>query len=222
MILVMANWFDARLVYFWGITLDAGTIVFPLTFIISDMITEVYGYKNSRRAIWIGFAFNILFVAYGQLVIHLPSPPYYHNNEIFTEILSLNTRIVIASLISYLCAEPLNALVIAKWKVKTQGKHMALRFVSSTVMAALLDSIIFISIAFSGTMPVVDLIKIIVSLWLAKVVIEIIGLPFSVVLTKKLKQREQLDIFDTNTNFSLFSFEAIYQEDNNQINHGQQ
>jgi queuosine precursor transporter len=215
MVLVIANWFDARLIYFAGITLDAGTLIFPLTFIIADMITEVYGYKHTRRAIWTGFLFNLIFLGYGQLIIHLPSPPYYHDNELFSQLLNFNARIVIASMISYLVAEPINALLLAKWKIAAGGKRMPLRFVSSTAISALFDSIIFLNIAFYGILPSHELWKFVLSLWLAKLLIEIIGLPLSVSLTKWLKRREEIDIYDVNTRFTLFSLEATYTKKDN-------
>src|SRR5687768_10986229 len=80
MVLVLSNWFDARLVRIWHLDTDAGTLIFPLTFLLSDLITEVYGYKYARRAIWVGFLFNVIFFAYGQLIINLPSPAYATNN----------------------------------------------------------------------------------------------------------------------------------------------
>src|SRR3990167_4672910 len=112
MVIVLANWFDPRLIKIFGLTTDAGTLIFPLTFLLSDLITEVYGYKNARRAIWCGFLFNALFILYGQLVIHMPSPDYHTNNAMFDTLLATNVRIIIASCLSYLISEPLNSCKI--------------------------------------------------------------------------------------------------------------
>lgn len=215
MVIVLANWFDPRLINLGGLTTDAGTLIFPITFLLSDLITEVYGFKYARRAIWCGFLFNILFILYGQLIIHLPSPAYPTHNDLFDSLLALNTRIVIASLISYIIAEPLNALIMAKLKIKMYGRHLGVRFVSSTVIASGLDSLVFSVIAFYGMISNQNLALLIASTWFIKVCIEIAGLPLSIRLTNQLKNKEQLDIYDKQTNFNLFSLDTHYAEKDN-------
>jgi uncharacterized integral membrane protein (TIGR00697 family) len=215
MVLLMANWFDARLISVFHLTTDAGTLIFPITFLLADVITEVYGFKNTRCAIWAGFFFNLLFLGYGQMVAHMPSPDFYHNNVYFDHVLTLNVRIVLASLLSYLIAEPFNAFAIAKLKVLCKGRYMALRFVGSTMVAALFDSVFFSLIAFTGSMPGSELITLITTMWLIKVVIEIIGLPFSVWLANKLKRIEQMDIYDYDTDFTLLKTSISYRQENN-------
>src|SRR5262245_18687209 len=91
MVIELTNWFDPRLINI-GLDTDAGTLIFPLTFLLSDLITEVYGYKYARRAIWCGFLFNALFIIYGQIVIHMPSPSYPTNNDMFDTLLTTNIR----------------------------------------------------------------------------------------------------------------------------------
>lgn len=210
MVLTLANWFDARIVDLFGIITDAGTIIFPLSFVLSDMITEVYGYKHARRAIWCGFLFNMIFLGYGQLVIHLPNPPFHTYNALFTKLLGLNTRIIIASIISYFIAEPLNAYIVAKLKIKMQGRKMWLRFVSSTVIASFFDSTIFTVIAFIGLFSTHAMFILAANMWLIKVIVEIIGLPFSTWLARKLKKAEGIDQYDTDTKFKLFSLDTSY------------
>lgn len=218
-VILLANWFDPRLVSFFGLTTDAGTLIFPLTFLLSNLITEVYGYKHARRAIWCGFLFNIIFILYGQLIIHLPSPSYPTHNAMFDTILALNARIIFASTISYFISEPLNSFVMAKLKIKMQGRHLGLRFILSTVLASGIDSFIFGFIAFYGMMNLEHLISLILTMWLIKVFIEIIGLPFSIKLTHKLKKIEELDIYDKKTKFNLFSLEAEYTVKENKFKH---
>lgn len=210
MVIILANWFDPRLIKICGLTTDAGTLIFPFTFLLSDLITEVYGYKQARRAIWCGFLFNALFILYGQLVIHMPSPDYPTNNAIFDTLLAANIRIIIASTISYFSSEPLNSFLMAKLKVKMEGRYMAIRFVISTVIASGSDSIIFGIIAFYGVMSNDHLFTLIVTMWFIKVFIEILGLPLSIRLAKKLKQIEKLDIYDRRTNFKLLSLNVNY------------
>lgn len=215
MVLVFANWYDARLIRIFGLDTDAGTIIFPLTFILTDIITEVYGYQYARLAIWCGFLFNLIFIAYGQLVIHLPSPPYAHQNVLFDSLLAINIRIVLASFFSYLCSEPLNAWVMAKLKLTMNGKKMSLRFVVSTLIAAGVDSFIFSSLAFSNLIDPMNLLRLIITMWFIKVFIEIIGLPFSITLANKLKQIEKIDMYDAHTSFNLFKLQINYRTEDN-------
>lgn len=215
MVLVFANVFDPRLVNIFGIVTDAGTIIFPLTFVLSDIITEVYGYKHARHAIWVGFLFNALFILYGQLVIHLPNPPYATHNDAFTVLFTLDRRIMLASAISYLFSEPLNSYVLAKLKIKSKGRHMPLRFVGSTFVSSGVDSLIFGFIAFSGLMSVPHLLQLIAAMWLIKVIMEIAGLPLSVSLARWLKRAEGMDIYDARTKFGVFQLECQYGEGDN-------
>lgn len=215
-VILLANWFDIRLIKLGFVETDAGTLIFPLTFLLSDLITEVYGYKYARQAIWTGFLFNFVFILYGQLIIHLPSPSYaMATNSNFDMLFGFNGRIIFASTISYLCAEPLNSYLMAKLKLKTAGKYMSLRFVASTVIASFFDSFIFGSLAFAGTMLFTDLMKFNATMWIIKVVIEVCGLVFSVKLANKLKRYEKLDMYDIGTKFTVFSLESNYTKENN-------
>lgn len=216
MVIAFANWFDIRLVTIFGFVTDAGTLIFPLTFLLSDLITEVYGYKHARRAIWCGFLFNLFFIIYGQIVIHMPNPNFPTNNVMFDTILAFNTRIITASFISYLCSEPLNSFIMAKMKIFTNGRFLWLRFVSSTIGSAALDSAIFSVIAFYGTMSNGNLVAFIIVMWAIKIIIEIAGLPFSIRLVNKLKKLETLDIYDKQTKFNIFKLEAVYESVNNE------
>lgn len=211
MIIIMSNWFDARLIQLFNITIAAGTLIFPVTFLISDIITEVYGYKNARLAIWIAFLFNIIFLLYGQLVTHLPSPSFAVNNQAFDRIFSLNIMIVLGSIISYLISEPLNSFIVAKLKIKFQGKHMAVRFVASTIIASAIDSFLFTMIAFGSVYSWSHTYPLAFSIWLSKILIEVIGLPLSTKLAAKLKAIEKIDTYDYDTRFSIFSLDTAYQ-----------
>jgi hypothetical protein len=215
MVLAFANWFDPRLVNIFGLNTDAGTLIFPLSFILSDLITEVYGYKYARKAIWTGFLFNAIFIGYGQIVIHLPSPSYQTHNEIFNTLLASDLRIIIASAISYFIAEPLNSIIMAKLKIKMRGRNMSVRFVASTFIASFFDSFIFSTLAFYNVMSNSNLLALIITMWLIKVAIEFFGLPFSVYLAKKLKNLERMDIYDYQTKFTLFSLSTNYQANEN-------
>lgn len=215
MVLAFANWFDPRLVHVFGLNTDAGTLIFPFSFLLSDLITEVYGYKHARKAIWTGFLFNAIFIAYSQLVVHLPSPDYHTNNAMFNTLMAADLRIIIASAISYLIAEPLNSFTMAKLKMKMKGRNMSIRFVGSTFIASLFDSCVFGVIAFYKVMSNANLLELIITMWLIKVAIEILGLPASVFLAKKIKQVERLDIYDYKTKFNLLSLDSNYKSTEN-------
>ncbi|KTD03525.1 queuosine precursor transporter [Fluoribacter gormanii] len=217
MIIILANWFDPRLINIWGLTTDAGTLIFPFSFLLSNLITEVYGYKYARRTIWCGFVFNLIFILYGQLVIHMPNPNFTTNNAIFDALLTINSRIILASFISYLIAESFNSYLIAKTKIKVQGRYMGGRFLLSTFLASGLDSVIFTTIAFYKTIPDFAFIAMMLTMWFIKVFIELCGLPFSINLVNKLKEIEQLDIYDKNTKFNLFHFDLDYIQQENEF-----
>lgn len=210
MMLVMANWFDPRLVSLFGLNTDAGTLAFPVSFLLADIITEVYGYKFARLAIWIGFFWNMIFLAYGSLIVHLPNPPYIQGQQPFDQMFSSDVRIILASILSYFCAEPLNAFLLAKLKVFCNGRKIALRFVVSTLCASAVDSSIFTWVAFYGVIPTPKLWVFALTMWGIKVSVEVVGLFVSIPLALKLKRWERLDRFDRNTRFNLFSVDVRY------------
>lgn len=210
MVFVFSNWFAPRLITIGPVFTGAGILIFPLTFLLSDIITEIYGYKHARRAIWCGLLFNIIFMVYGQVIIRMPAPEFATLNQNFDAVLNLNTRIIIASIVSYLACEPVNSFIMAKLKVKLKGAYMGIRFVASTVAAACLDCLIFLPIAFYGILENSVLLTFMLYLWFIKVLVEVVCLPLSIRLTKKIKRLERLDIYDDGTDFSLFSLDENY------------
>lgn len=211
MAIVLVNWFDARLIRVFSIDTDAGALVFPLTFLLSDLMTEVYGYKRARLAIWCGFMFNFFYIGYGYLITLFPSPPYsLVHNAAFDELMALNTRVIIASTLSYLVSEPLNSFIMAKLKIKTQGRYMGFRFVAASSISSGADSVMFGTLAFSGIMGFSELVMLIFTMWFIKVFTELLGIPLSVRLAKILKKAEQLDIYDRHTQFKVFSLDTVY------------
>jgi uncharacterized integral membrane protein (TIGR00697 family) len=217
MVMVLANWFDPRLITLFGYPTDAGTLIFPFTFLLADLITEVYGYKHARRAIWCGFFFNVVFLVYGQIVTHMPSPDYQTNNQMFDTLHATNLKVIFASSISYLASEPLNSLIMAKLKIKMNGRHLWLRFLLSTIAASGADSLIFGVMAFYGTMSNPNLASLILTMWLIKMSIEIGGIPASIKLANKLKKIEKLEIYDNHTDFNIFDLDTGYLVNDNEF-----
>lgn len=216
MVVVIANWFDPRLIQVFNLDTDAGTLISPVNFLLSGLITEVYGYKHARRTIWCGFLFNVIFIIFGQLITHMPSPAFPTNNALFDTLLATNARIILAFTISYLSSEPLNAYFMAKLKIRTKGRHIGIRLISSTIVTSGIDSAIFNIITFYGSMNNHKLANLIITMWLIRIIISILWLHSALNLTRKLKVIEQLDISDKRTKFNLFSLKVNYAiSDNN-------
>jgi uncharacterized integral membrane protein (TIGR00697 family) len=210
-VILLANWYDIRTISIAGLDTDAGTIIFPFSFLLSAIITEVYGYKNARKSIWMGFLFNTLFIIYGQLIQIFPSPSYaIEVNKNFDSLMSFNIRIIIASTISYFCAEPLGSFLIAKLKIKTQGKFVALRFIFCVAMASGIDSTIFTLIGFYKLIKGNDMLVFIRNMWIIKVAVEVLFVGIAARLASGLKTSEKINIYDTNTNFNLFTLDSYY------------
>lgn len=217
MIIVVANWFDARFIRIFDLDTDAGTLIFPFTFLLSGLITEIYGFKNARLAIWCGFLCNAFFIAYGQFISWMPSPGYPTNNEMFDSLLTINIRIMFASAISYLFAEPLNSLIMAKLKILMKGQYVGIRVVLATMVATGTDSFAFGMMAFFGEMNYKTVSSLILTMWFIKMVVVILGMPIAIHLMKKLKHLEKLDVYDNKTNFNLFSVDVKYSADDNEF-----
>ncbi len=209
MIIVLGNWFDLRLIQIFGLVANSGTPIFAFTFFLANLITEVYGYKYARLAIWWGFFFNIFVFLYGQLVVLLPCPEHYHT-EIFDALLAANNRAILAGFVGYLSSEPLNSWVMAKLKIELNGQFMGPRFLLSTLIACVVDSVIFGFIAFYEILDKRSFISLIFGMIIVKAAINFLVLPLFLHLSKKLKQQEHLDIYDKCTKFNLFSFDTYY------------
>lgn len=218
MIYSMCNWYDARLVMVFGLSISPGSILFPITFLVSDVITEVYGFKHARIAIWSALLFNIIFVLFGQVILHMPSPTFAKENDAFNQVLQLDTWVILASFVSYIASEPINSILISKMKIYFNGKHMGIRFVLSTCIASFFDSFIFVIIAFSSFYSLSNVLNIGLNIWLIKLVIEIIGLPISIKVARIIKNKENIDIYDISTSYTLFSLDNTYSSENNRIN----
>lgn len=218
-VIVYANWFDTRLIKMFGLINDAQAFVFPLTFLVSCIITEVYGFKYARQAIWTGFLFNCFFLGYGQIVMHLRLQDFPERNEIGNLIFYNQLRIIIASMISCLFAELLNAFAQAKMKLIFCGKFVVFRFLGSTLLALSIDSLLFIMLGFYGHLCHERLCELMACMWYVKIIMTIIALPFSAFIANKLKRLEKIDIYDTNDNFKIFKLETSYQQADNFWHH---
>jgi uncharacterized integral membrane protein (TIGR00697 family) len=185
-------------------TFPGATIVFPLSYIFGDILTEVYGYAKTRRVIWIGFFSAILMALVLWVVQILPPAPDWPNQLAYQAILGVVPRMVLGSIVAYWCGEFTNSYVMAKMKVFTKGRFLWTRTMGSTVTGQAVDSLVFISIAFSGRLPWVVIFQMSASLYLFKIAYEFAATPLTYVVVKRLKRAEGAEIFDRDTNFTPF------------------
>ena len=204
-VLLISNVASAKIVDFGWFTFDGGTLLFPLSYIFGDILTEVYGYKKSRNVIWLGFFMALLMSIVFIIVGKLPSAPDWANQSAYDLILGLTPRIVFASLVAYSFGEFSNSFILAKMKILTKGKMLWTRTIGSTIVGEFVDSTIFILIAFIGILPNSLLLTLIISNYVFKTSIEVIFTPITYKVINFLKKKENEDYYDADTNFNPFS-----------------
>jgi uncharacterized integral membrane protein (TIGR00697 family) len=203
-VLLISNIASTKILTLWKFTFDGGTILFPLSYIFGDILTEVYGYRRSRRVIWLGFAAAILMSLVFYIVQLLPPADDWPNQEAFTAILGFVPRIVLASLVAYFAGEFSNSFTLSKLKIFTRGRFLWVRTISSTLIGEGLDTLIFCFIAFYGTLPASVLVSVIVSNYIFKCSVEILFTPLTYVIVNFLKKKENEDVYDIGINYNPF------------------
>lgn len=207
-VLLVSNVASSKILILGPFTLDGGTILFPLSYIFGDILTEVYGFARARRVIWTGFAMVILASLVFIIVGKLPPAPDWGGQSAYQTILGLTPRIVAASIMAYFCGEFLNSFVLAKLKIATSGKWLWLRTIGSTLIGEGADTLIFVATAFWGVLPSPLLTTIVVSNYIFKVGIEVLFTPVTYWITNALKRKEQEDYYDRDTNFNPFAVQS--------------
>ncbi|MBI2207780.1 MAG: queuosine precursor transporter [Candidatus Rokubacteria bacterium] len=200
--LLTANTIAVKLVILGGAVVPVAVIVFPISYIVGDVLTEVWGYAAARRVIWLGFACNAVMVAAIWIAGLIPAAPFWPGQAAWDEIFSQTPRIVLASFVAYLGGEFANSFVLAKMKIATGGRWLWTRTIGSTIVGQALDTAVFVAIAFGGTVPAGALGGIMFGQWLVKVLYEIGATPLTYVVVGWLKAREQIDTFDHRTDFN--------------------
>jgi uncharacterized integral membrane protein (TIGR00697 family) len=213
--LIVSNIIAVKLFSVGPVILPAGMIIFPVSYIFGDILTEVYGYARARRVIWIGFFCNLVAVVAIWISIQLPPAPFwtagsFESSEVsqraYEAILGFAPRLLAASFVAYLCGEFLNSYVLAKMKIATGGRHLWTRTIGSTLVGQLADSGIFIVLAFYGTIPLPVMLKIIAFQWIVKSLYEAAVTPFTYIAVGYLKRSESEDYYDRRTNFNPFAW----------------
>lgn len=185
-----------KMITIGDITITAGIFTFPLCCIITDLLTEVYGFNRARRALWTVVFCTFLFAFFTQLAIVLPPAAFWPHQEAFATIFALGPRIAIAGAAAWIVGELINSFVMSKLKIKQNADYPAVRFIGSTVVGQFFDSLVFFTVAFLGTMPLSNLLGIMLTAWAMKIGYEIIALPLSVPAAKWLKKLEGVEHFD--------------------------
>jgi hypothetical protein len=200
--LITANIIAVKVISVGPVILPAAIIIFPLSYIFGDILTEVYGYHWARRVIWLGFLCNLIFVIFVWVGQVLPPAPFWKGQEAYESILGYTPRLLVASFCGYLIGEFANSFVLAKMKILTQGRWLWTRTIGSTIVGQGLDTVVFITLAFIGT-PSFVMIMILYH-WLTKTGIEAIFTPFTYAVVNYLKRKEAVDTYDYETNFNPF------------------
>jgi len=208
--LITANIIAVKLISLFGFPVPAGIIIFPLSYLFGDILTEVYGYAATRYVIWLGFLCNLLAVIAIVLGGLAPAAPFWHDQAAYDTILGFTPRLLLASFIAYLVGEFTNSFVLAKLKITTKGRWLWTRTIGSTLIGEGFDTLIFISIAFWGIIPLSLMLTAILTQWVFKVLYEVVATPFTYLVVGFLKRREGIDTYDYRTNFNplLFRKEA--------------
>ena len=207
--LIASNLFATKQISFFGISLTGGILVFPISYIVNDCVSEVWGYKKARLLIWTGFVMNFFFVLMGALCDFIPGAPYYENNEGFHAVFGLAPRVAIASFCAFLAGSFLNALVMSKMKVKSKGRHFSWRAILSTVVGESADSLIFFPLALGGVIPTEALFPMMIGQVVLKTIYEIIILPFTIHVVKYIKKHEGIDTYDTNISYNPLKLKEL-------------
>jgi uncharacterized integral membrane protein (TIGR00697 family) len=200
--LLTANTMAAKLIGVAGVVVPAAIVIFPVSYVIGDVLTEVWGYGVARRVIWLGFACNALMVAALWLGGELPSAPFWKGQDAYDAIFGQTPRILAASFLAYLVGEFANAFVLAKLKIATQGRWLWMRTIGSTIVGQGLDSAVFVTLAFAGVVPAGALVSIVAAQWIFKVAYEAAATPLTYAAVAWLKAREGVDTYDRHTDFN--------------------
>lgn len=200
--LITANFIIVKQISIGNLVLPAAIIIFPLSYIIGDILTEVYGYQQARRVIWLGFLCNLIAVVAIWVGKVLPSAPVFEAQSAYERILGSTPRFLLASFVAYLAGEFANSFVLAKMKIRTRGRWLWMRTIGSTLVGQGIDTLIVLTIAFAGVLPLSVLGTMILSHWLLKTAYEAVATPLTYGVVGYLKRKEGIDVYDYGTDFN--------------------
>ena len=206
---IAANLLETKVIQVGSLTVTAGLLVFPISYIINDCIAEVWGFKKARLIIWSGFAMNFFVVALGLIAVAIPAAPFWEGEEHFNFVFGMAPRIVAASLMAFLVGSFLNAYVMSKMKVASQGRNFSARAIWSTVVGETADSLIFFPVAFGGVIAWKELLIMMGIQIVLKSMYEVIILPVTIRVVKAIKKIDGSDVYDTNISYNVLKVKDI-------------
>ena len=207
--LIAANLLETKVIQVFGINVTAGLLVFPISYIINDCIAEVWGFRKARLIIWSGFAMNFFVVALGLIAVAIPAAPFWEGEEHFNFVFGMAPRIVAASLMAFLVGSFLNAYVMSKMKVASQGRNFSARAIWSTVVGETADSLIFFPVAFGGVIAWKELLIMMGIQIVLKSMYEVIILPGTIRVVKAIKKIDGSDVYDTDISYNVLKVKDI-------------
>lgn len=201
--LLISNIITIKTINIFELIFTAGDILFPITYILNDVFTEVYGFKKARFIIWISFFCNLLMVIIFSITIALPVDETFEMQNALVNILGSTPQILFASFISFLIGNFANSIVLSKMKVKTKGKYLALRTITSTLIGEGLDTLLFIPIVFIGTLDLKSILFLMIDTYILKVLLEVVLTPITYKVVKFIKRKENEDTFDNKVEYKI-------------------
>ncbi len=203
--LIASNILETKQMVFGPLHLTGGLLIFPVSYIVNDVVCEVWGYRRASILIWTGFIVNFAFMMVASLADAIPGAPYWDNEQGFHAIFGLTLRIALASFLSFLTGSFVNAYVMSRMKVRDRGRRFPLRAIMSTVWGEGADSLLFFPLAFYGVLPNEELPLMMLSQLVLKTLYEVMALPVTVRVVRWVKTCEGEDIYDRNTDYSIFA-----------------
>ncbi len=207
--LITANLLETKVLSIFGITLTAGLLVFPISYIINDCMVEVWGFRKARLVIWSGFAMNFFVVLMGQLAVLLPGAPFWDGAESFNFVFGMAPRIVVASLLAFLVGSFLNAYVMSRMKLRDGGRRFSWRAIASTIVGETADSLIFFPIAFGGLVSLPELLQMMGVQIFLKTFYEIVALPVTNIVVRRVKQLDGSDVYDDGISYNILKIKDL-------------
>lgn len=207
--LIAANLLETKVIQVGGLSVTAGLLVFPISYIINDCIAEVWGFKKARLIIWSGFAMNFFVVALGLIAVAIPAAPFWEGEEHFNFVFGMAPRIVCASMIAFLIGSFLNAYVMSRMKVASGGRNFSVRAIWSTVVGETADSLIFFPIAFGGVIAWRELMIMMGLQIVLKSMYEVIILPVTIRVVKVIKRIDGSDVYDTDISYNVLKIKDL-------------
>ena len=207
--LISSNLFATKVFHlFGGINLPGAVLIFPISYILNDCIAEVWGFRRARMVIWLAFIANLFVVLMGQVVVWLPAASFWDGGEHFNFVFNMAPRVFLASMLAFLAGSTMNALVLSKMKIASEGRRFGVRAIVSSLAGEMLDSLIFMPIAFWGT-PVDVLLAMMAAQVSFKVIYEVLILPITTWAVRRVKAYEGVDVFDRGVNYNPFKIKDV-------------